>query len=344
MRMDERKQKVLAAIVQDYILGGEPVGSRSIARRYDLGVSPATIRNEMADLEEMGLLEQPHTSAGRIPSDFGYRYYVDCLMAPQELTAEEKEYVQRRYMQKIHEFEQMLEETACLISEMTAYTAVALGPNQKKAYLEQVQILPVQLSGKALLIAVTSTGLVEHRLFTIPESTTVEDLQRLSKLLNANLQGRVVEEIHRAVLQDIYQEVIEQRELYNQVVELLKQVLVLESGNKVYLDGVFNILTQPEFKDLDRVKGFLGFLEQEEALRRIFAATPEKGLSIRIGQENKQEGIDRCSVVTINYAVDGKVAGKLGLLGPTRMQYSRVISVLNCIAECLSRSLQQFYR
>jgi heat-inducible transcriptional repressor len=202
----------------------------------------------------------------------------------------------------------------------------------------------VQLAGKALLIAVTSTGLVEHRLFAIPNNTSPEDLQRLSRLLNADLQGRVVEEIHRAVLQDIYQEVIEQRELFNRVIELLKQVLALESSKKVYLDGVFNILAQPEFKDLERVKQFLAFLEQEEALLGVFASTPEKGLSIKIGQENKQQGIDRCSVVTINYAVEGKVAGKLGLLGPTRMQYSRVISVLNCIADTLSQSLQQFYR
>ncbi|NLW06851.1 MAG: heat-inducible transcription repressor HrcA [Clostridia bacterium] len=344
MRMDERKQKVLAAIVQDYIIGGEPVGSRSIARRYNLGVSPATIRNEMADLEEMGLLEQPHTSAGRIPSDYGYRYYVDCLMAPEELTAAEKEYIQRRYKQKMHEFEQMLEETARLISEMTAYTAVALGPNQKKAYLEQVQILPVQLSGKALLIAVTSTGLVEHRLFTIPDNTTEEDLQRLSKYLNDSLQGKVVEDIHRSILQDLYQEVIDQRELCNQVLEILRQVLALEGSKKIYLEGAFNILSQPEFKDLERVKKLLAFLEKEDALRRVFASTPEKGLSIRIGQENKHEGIDRCTVVTIDYNVEGKVAGKLGLLGPTRMQYSRVISVMNCIADCLSRSLQQFYR
>jgi len=344
MRMDERKQKVLAAIVQDYISMGEPVGSRTIARRYALGVSPATIRNEMADLEEMGLLEQPHTSAGRIPSDYGYRYYVDCLMAPQKLTLEEEQYVQRRYKQKMHEFEQILEETARLISEMTAYTAVALGPNQNNAFLEQVQILPIQLTNKALLIAVTSTGLVEHRIFTIPENITPEDLQRLSKLLNANLQGRVMEEISQAVLKDIYQEVIEHRELFSQVIELLRQILAMEGGKKVYLEGVFNILSQPEFKDLERVKELLVLLEQEDTLRRIFASTPEHGLTIRIGQENKEEGIDKCSVVTISYAVEGKIMGKLGLLGPTRMQYSRVISVLNCVADSLSRSLQQFYR
>ncbi|MBE3573445.1 MAG: heat-inducible transcription repressor HrcA [Moorella humiferrea] len=344
MRLDERKKKVLAAVVQDYILTGEPVGSRTIARRYDLGVSPATIRNEMADLEEMGLLEQPHTSAGRIPSDFGYRYYVDCLMAPERLTPAEEEYVRRRYNQKMLEIEQVLEETARLLSEMTAYTAVALGPCQTNAILEQVQILPVHSSNKALLVAVTSTGVVEHRIFVVPETVTPEDLSRISRVLNASLQGLALEELRQAVLRDIYREVAEHRGLIKQIIDLLQQILSLEGGEKVYLEGIFNILSQPEFKNLEKVKDILAFLEREEALRRIFNAVPTQGLTIRIGQENKEEGIDKCSVVTISYSVEGKIMGKVGLLGPTRMHYSRVISVLQCVADSLSRTLEQFYR
>lgn len=344
MRLDERKKKVLAAVVQDYILTGEPVGSRTIARRYDLGVSPATIRNEMADLEEMGLLEQPHTSAGRIPSDFGYRYYVDCLMAPERLTPAEEEYVRRRYNQKMLEIEQVLEETARLLSEMTAYTAVALGPSQTNAVIEQVQILPVHSSNKALLVAVTSTGVVEHRIIVIPDTVTPEDLNRISRVLNASLQGLALEELRQAVLRDIYREVAEHRGLVKQIIDLLQQVLSLEGSEKVYLEGIFNILSQPEFKNLERVKDILAFLEREEALRRIFNAIPAQGLTVRIGQENKEEGIDKCSVVTISYSVEGKIMGKVGLLGPTRMQYSRVISVLQCVADSLSRTLEQFYR
>lgn len=344
MRMDERKKKVLAAIVQDYILSGEPVGSRTIARRYNLGVSPATIRNEMADLEEMGLLEQPHTSAGRIPSDYGYRYYVDCLMAPEKLTPAEEEYVRQRYNQKMLEIEEVLEETARLISEMTAYTAVALGPNQSNAFLEHVQVLPMPATSKALLVAVLSTGMVEHRIFTIPENVTPEDLSRISRVLNASLQGIALEELQKAVLRDIYLEVAEHRGVVKLVVDLLQQILALEGSEKVYLEGILNILSQPEFKNWEKVKEILAFFEREEALRRIFKTPPVKGLSIRIGQENKEEGIDKCSVVTISYAVEGKVMGKVGLLGPTRMQYSRVISVLQCVADSLSRSLQQFYR
>lgn len=344
MRMDERKKQVLAAIVQDYILTGEPVGSRTIVRRYNLGVSPATIRNEMADLEEMGLLEQPHTSAGRVPSDYGYRYYVDCLMAPEKLTPVEEEYVRQRYNQKMLEIEQVLEETARLISEMTTYTAVALGPNQNNAILEQVQILPVHSTNKALLVAITSTGMVEHRIFTIPENVTPQDLARISRVLNASLQGIALEELKRAVLRDIYREVAEHRGLVKLVIDLLQQIMAQEGSEKVYLDGIINILSQPEFKNWDKVKEILAFLEREEALRRIFKAPPGSGLTIRIGQENKEEGIDKCSVVTISYAVEGKIMGKVGLLGPTRMQYSRVISVLEYVADSLSRSLQQFYR
>lgn len=344
MRMDERKQKVLAAVIQDYILTGEPVGSRTIARRYNLGVSPATIRNEMADLEEMGLLEQPHTSAGRIPSDQGYSYYVDCLMPPAHLTPEEEEYVRRRYNQKMLEIEQVLAETTRLISEMTSYAAIALGPDQGRASLEEVQVLPIQVANKALLVAVTSTGVVEHRVLTIPEGVTPEDLNRISRVLNARLQGRALEDLRQMVLSDIYQELAQHRNLVNLVRDLLQQLLSLESGERVYRNGTLNILNQPEFKDLDRVREILSFLDQDEALRRIFMTTPSTGLTIRIGQENKIEGIDKCSVVTISYAVEGKIMGKVGLLGPTRMQYSRAISVLRCVADALSQTLEQLYR
>ncbi|MBC7324692.1 MAG: HrcA family transcriptional regulator, partial [Moorella sp. (in: Bacteria)] len=231
-----------------------------------------------------------------------------------------------------------------LLSEMTAYTAVALGPNQSNAFLEHVQVLPMPATSKALLVAVLSTGMVEHRIFSIPENVTPEDLSRISRVLNASLQGIALEELQKAVLRDIYLEVAEHRGVVRLVVDLLQQILALEGSEKVYLEGILNILSQPEFKNWEKVKEILAFFEWEEALRRIFKTPPVKGLSIRIGQENKEEGIDKCSVVTISYAVEGKVMGKVGLLGPTRMQYSRVISVLQCVADSLSRSLQQFYR
>jgi heat-inducible transcriptional repressor len=265
-------------------------------------------------------------------------------MAPEKLTPAEEEYVRRRYNQKMLEIEQVLEETARLLSEMTAYTAVALGPYQNNAILEQVQILPVHSANKALLVAITSTGMVEHRIFVIPEDVTPEDLTRISRVLNASLQGIALEELRQAVLRDIYREVAEHRGLIKQVIDLLQQILALEGGEKVYLEGILNILSQPEFKNLEKVKDILAFLEREEALRRIFNAAPGSGLTIRIGQENKEEGIDKCSVVTISYAVEGKIMGKVGLLGPTRMHYSRVISVLQCVADSLSRALEQFYR
>jgi len=342
--MDARKQKVLAAVIQDYILTGEPVGSRTIARRYNLGVSPATIRNEMADLEEMGLLEQPHTSAGRVPSDHGYRYYVDCLLPPAQLTPVEEEYVRQRYNQKMLEIEQVLAETTRLISDMTSYAAIALGPDQGRASLEQVQVLPIQAANKALLVAITSTGVVEHRAFTVPENVTLEDLNRISRVLNSRLQGRALDELRQMVLSDIFKELAHHRNLVNLVKELLQQVLFQEGGEKVYRDGTLNILNQPEFKDVDQVRGVLSFLDQDEALRRTFMAMPASGLTVRIGQENKAQGIDKCSVVTISYAVEGKIRGKVGLLGPTRMQYARAISVIRYVADALSQTLEQLYR
>lgn len=341
--MDERKKRILAAVIQDYIRTGEPVGSRTVARRYNLGVSPATIRNEMADLEELGLLEQPHTSAGRIPSDYGYRYFVDCLMAPEELTPEEQEYVRLRYNKKMMEIEQVLEETAKIISQMTSYTAIALAPNQNQGFLEQVEIVPIPLKSKALLVAITSTGMVEHKTFNVPQDVTSEDLKRISKFLNARLQGIAIEELCQEVLSDIYQELEGHREFFKGIIELLRQTILIDGYEKIYLDGTLNILSQPEFKDHESLKRILTFLEQDAALRRIFGTTSSKGLTIKIGQENKEECIDKCSVLTISYSVEGKLMGKVGLLGPTRMQYSRAVSVLQCVADSLSRVLQKIY-
>jgi len=345
MHLEERQKRILAAVVQEYVLTGEPVGSRTIARRYNLGVSPATIRNEMADLEEMGFLEQPHTSAGRIPSDYGYRYYVDHLMEPQGLSPEEQEHIRRRFQQRVLAIEQLLEETARLLSEITPYTAMALEPNPSRAKIEEVQIMPLAVPHRALLVVVTEGGMVEHRVLTLPPSIYEEDLEKISEALNSVLKGCSLDDLKELKAQVLKEmaKTGEYKDLLGEVGLLLHHLLFLVGNEKVYLEGVFNILEQPEFRDLSRLKELLAFLDQEEALRRLLKAPPRRGLTIRIGQENREEGIDRCSVITISYGVEGKIYGKVGLLGPTRMHYARVISVLQYVAQSLSQVLAQFY-
>lgn len=339
--MDERKKKVLLAIVKDFISTAEPVGSRTIARKYQLGVSPATIRNEMADLEEMGYIEQPHTSAGRIPSDSGYRYYVDCLMEKQTLGEAEKEYIRQRFSKKMREIQEVLNVSAQILSEMSNYTSLIMGPYQKRDRIKQVALLPMAID-KALLVAVSQSNLVSNYLLDIPPSLTEADLERIARVWNSRLKGMAVAEIGQEVLDDIYKELYAYRKVVQAILELL-------GGNEeqgyghISLSGALNIFNQPEFKDLDKVRGILELLEDPEVIKGILADTPEEGLSIKIGGENRVEGINDCSVVTATYVVDGELMGHIGILGPTRMDYAKTVTLVETMAQQLRRVLAKLY-
>ncbi|MCL5676649.1 MAG: heat-inducible transcriptional repressor HrcA, partial [Firmicutes bacterium] len=189
--MDERKEKVLQAIIEDYVATAEPVGSRTLARKYRLGVSPATLRNEMADLEELGYLQHPHTSAGRVPADKGYRYYVDSLMESRQVTSEEETRIAAVFSRRLTEIDQVLRETTRLLSETTRYSSLVVGPKVGHTSLKGVRLVPLE-EGKALLIVVTDAGFVEDQVIDVPVEVTLMELQRISGLLNETLRGQSI--------------------------------------------------------------------------------------------------------------------------------------------------------
>ncbi|NLL18884.1 MAG: heat-inducible transcription repressor HrcA [Clostridia bacterium] len=342
MPMDERKKKVLLAIVKDFISTAEPVGSRTIARKYQLGVSPATIRNEMADLEEMGYIEQPHTSAGRVPSDSGYRYYVDCLMEKQTLGEAEKEYIRQRFSKRIREIQDVINVSAELLSEMSNYTSLIMGPYQKSERIKQVALLPLA-TDKALLVAVSQSNAVSNYLLDIPPSLTEADLERITRVWNSRLKGVAMAEIGKEVLDDIYQELYAYRKVIQAIVDVLLGDGDQSAGGHISLSGALNIFNQPEFKDLDKVRGILELLESPDVIREILANSPETGLSIKIGGENQVEGINECSVVTATYVVDGELMGHIGILGPTRMDYAKTVTLVETMAQQLREVLSKLY-
>lgn len=339
--MDERKKKVLLAIVKDFISTAEPVGSRTIARKYKIGVSPATIRNEMADLEEMGYIEQPHTSAGRIPSDTGYRYYVDCLMEKESLKEAEQEYIKQRFSKRIRDIQEVINMSAQLLSEMTNYTSLIMGPYQKSDRIKHVALLPLA-TDKALLVAVSQSNIVSNYLLDIPPSLTEADLERIARVWNNRLKGVAIAEIGQEVLDDIYQELYAYRRVVQAIVEALVGSGEQGSG-PVSLSGALNILNQPEFKDLDKVRGILELLEKPDVIREILASSPERGLNIKIGSENELEGINECSVVSATYVVDGELMGHIGILGPTRMDYAKTVTLVEAVAQHLRQAILKLY-
>lgn len=340
MKMDERKQKVLQAIILDYIATADPVGSRTIAKKYNLGVSPATVRNEMADLEEMGFLEQPHTSAGRIPSQLGYRYYVDCLMKKEPLKTEMKKYVRNNLVDRIRETEDLIQYTSKILSQMTSYTSMVLTPFYGNNVLRHIKLLPFE-EGKAVMIIVLDNGHVEHRLMEVPEYLGEDEFATISAILDENLRGLTLEQWRPSLVQSIHKELKHNSELLQDLLSYIEHSLEGEQEQKVFMGGALNILDQPEFKQLERVRPILELLEHEEIIKDVLVPVSQEGVTVRIGTENKIEGMKDCSLITATYRVEGRVIGTFGVLGPTRMEYSRVISVVEFLTSALTEALKK---
>lgn len=340
MKLNRRKQQVLEAIVESYIATAEPVSSRTIARKYQLGVSSATIRNEMADLEEMGLIEQPHTSAGRVPSERGYRYYVDWLMRKTHLTAHEETLIHAVFTQKIWELAMLIQQTIKLVTELTDYLVFSLGPQMEHAALQQIQFLPLSPE-RTLLVMVAETGWVESKIVDLPIPVSVEELDDIAKVFNTYFRGLTFARITRTILQSVYNELSKQRQLLNLVLEIIESILTQESGEALYLGGARNILKQPEYRDVKKVHHLLGLIEEENVLRTILTEADPTGITVRIGKENKYHEIQNCSIVTAVYSLGENALGAFGLLGPIRMNYARAIAVVEYIAEALSKVLSR---
>ncbi|TDA70220.1 MAG: heat-inducible transcription repressor HrcA [Clostridia bacterium] len=341
MRLDERKRKILQAIVEDYVATAEPVGSRTVARKYNLGISPATIRNEMADLEEIGFLEQPHTSAGRIPSDFGYRYYVDEIMNKIGISQWEEAAIRRRLQARMDAIELLAHQTTEILSEVTRLASVVMGPIWVKNSFEYIRLLPVDRE-KVLLLVVTTMGLVEHFLMEAPAGVTAADLDHISRIINRQLKGLRPGDLTRATLDSIYDDLAAYRRVVDNIMDIVFAIMKEDQGRRVYLGGTLNILEQPEFRDVNKLKDILSLLSAEDKMWGLLAAGCEaEGLTIRIGHENKGAGINNCSIITATYQVNGEVVGTLGIIGPTRMEYARVASMVEYVSKVFSEVLSR---
>lgn len=346
MQMDERKRKILRAIVLDYIATAEPIGSRTIARKFDLGVSPATIRNEMADLEDLGFIEQPYTSAGRIPSDAGYRYFVDCLMDPQVLTEEEKETIERESTKRIHEIQEVVSHTSKLLSELTNLTSLVLGPQKGKSTFGKMHFLPYQ-PGQVIMVIVKENGAVENHIIDVGENITVEELQHVAGVFNQKMRGYSLGQVKRSLLHEIYGELSRQRQLIDNTMDMLREILSdNEEEERIYLGGTLNMLNQPEFRDLGKVKTLFKVFEENEPLKKLLHPHHE-GLNVTIGGENTLKEFRDCSVISATYKVNGLTIGAVGVLGPTRMDYAKVIAIVDfmtrSLAEVLARGKPRGY-
>lgn len=345
MKLGARKQQVLLAIVNNYINTAEPVSSRTVAKKYGLGVSPATIRNEMADLEEMGYIEQPHTSAGRIPSELGFRYYIDYLMKKQELDRTEKELIKREFQEKIADLSQILQKTSQLLAKLTQYAAMVLIPQFKIGNYKYFQLVKMNF-GQAMLVVVWDTGIVQHHLIEISDNIMALDLKIISDVFNAKLSGHTVNDIKLTIVKEIYFELAKYKIILDQVLELIINNLPLDIKNKLYLGGAFSVLNQPEFcHNIERVRVFLSLLEKEYLLYDLLTGgLGQKGVTVRIGREINYNEMRNCSLVISSYQWGEQSAGTIGVLGPIRMDYAKAIGVVEYVAQSLSRTLEKMFK
>ncbi len=332
--------RILRAITDDYIQTADPVGSRTIARKYALGVSPATIRNEMADLEELGYLEQPHTSAGRIPSDKGYRFYVDELMDPEQLSASDAARLREEVVAMQRAIEQMVHRAARLLSLLTQYTAVVMAPRLTETVVKHIH-LSILDEFHVLVVLVSEPGFVQNQILQTPRPVDAAELDLLSRRLNERLVGTSLRHLTRTLLEQLRQESLFGA-FHDEFVDLLARSLAQSGTEKVYLDGTLHLFEQPEFRDVDRVKLLLGFLEQDDTLAAIlFQAARRSGVQVTIGHEHEEEEMQECSMVTATYSIGGDVIGTVGVVGPTRLDYAKVVSAVGVMAESLSEVLTQ---
>nr|WP_294574164.1 heat-inducible transcriptional repressor HrcA [uncultured Romboutsia sp.] len=332
MKLNERKLNILKAIVKDYIETAEAVGSRTISKKYDLGISAATIRNEMADLEELGYLIQPHTSAGRVPSEKGYKLYVDMLMGKSELSNEEKKLIQDCIQNNVSHIKDLIQETSKLLSQLTNYTTVAVAKSlNHKNVIKHIQLVSID-ENKILLIVVTNNGDIKKADLTSDIYLDQSKLNIISDNLTRKLLGKSIVEIDERLIAFIKYEIGEYSNLIDGLIDALNYNMSEEEA-VFSLNGATNIFNYPEFNDIIKAKSFLNMIEKKETIDSMLKSKgiQKDNVNIIIGSDNDLELAKDCSIVTATYNIDKDLVGKISFIGPTRMDYARIYAIVNYI-------------
>ncbi|MCI5687298.1 MAG: heat-inducible transcriptional repressor HrcA [Emergencia sp.] len=339
MELTDRKLKILQAIISDYVRSAEPVGSRTLSKRFDLGISPATIRNEMSDLEEMGYLTHPHTSAGRVPSDKAYRLYVNNLMEKRELSPIEKNLIAEKLRSDVTEFDETIKHAARILSEITNLTSFAMTPSKSEDTLKFINLLPVDENTVVLMI-VSESGKISNTALRMRVPYTEEGLQILAKNMTYNFNGKKITDVLREYIIASFESDIEaMSKLAENIMPNFMKTLEDMLNVNLYMDGLTNIFDIPEYNDLEKAKSFLSLLDKKEDFAKKLMER-EDGIIVTIGDENADDLMNDCSMITATYHVDGKMVGKIGVIGPTRMKYGEITSIIEYLTENLSSTFQ----
>jgi heat-inducible transcriptional repressor len=337
--LTERSKHILEAIIEDYILTAEPVGSRTITRRHGVSLSPATVRNVMADLEEMGFLVSPHTSAGRIPTDKAYRFYVDSLLGLPSIAREEREEIRKRCSLTGRDIGEVLKETSRMLSSISHYMGIVVAPRFTANVFRHMEF--VKLGGRRVLaIFVSQNGTVQNKLIETDEEFQLAELIRMSNYLNNLLEGLTIAQVKSRILEEMHKDKTRYDALLARALKLSQQTLE-ETDSEVFIEGQANILEQPEFADVASMKAiFRAFEEKGQLLALLERSLAAEGVQIFIGSESHLHRMAGMSLVTSTYMTGKNTLGVLGVIGPTRMGYARVIPIVDYTAKLVSRLLE----
>lgn len=349
MELDDRKLKILKAIIQNYLETGEPVGSRTISKDTDLKLSSATIRNEMSDLEEMGYILQPHTSAGRIPSDKGYRLYVDDMMEQKmsELNEKEKDLEDMKdfLVEKVEKVEELLQNTAKLLANNTNYATMISAPrlsNSKKLKFIQLSMLE---EDKLLCVVVLEGNIIRNRIIPLREEIDNEILLKLNILFNSSLNGLTLEDMNIGIISKMTGQAMEQMELVRDIIDAVGLALAGDEELKIYTSGATNIFKYPELSDNTKAREIISTFEEKKMLTDLVIDTMEhsegNGIQVYIGNETPVQTMKDCSVVTATYEIEEGVQGTIGIIGPKRMDYEKVVETLKTVKTQLDEAFKK---
>ena len=341
MSLDERKIAILKALIEDYIETAEPVGSRTIAKKFSLGLSSATIRNEMADLEEMGYLAQPHTSAGRIPSNMAYRFYVDSLIERIKATNIEIEFIKSKLEANLSELNKFLDFSARAISDSTGLTTITQTPSITPGAIKHFEILKVS-EHYLMLIIVTTTGIIKNRQIRILTPVDESAIHYIKSILNDELSGLSLEGITPRKIERLKSRFNINFELLGVILDFTLETLETSTNNEFYMSGKSSTLKAPEFSDMDKVFSFLELIDNKETVNSLVGTAINKpGITVIIGDENPLLKDKDLSLVVSTYKSYGNRVGAIGVIGPKRMDYGKVISTLETVSRLMSDVLEE---
>lgn len=338
VELSSRSRKILEAIVEDYIATAEPVGSSAVARRHALTLSSSTVRNVMANLEELGLLTSPHTSAGRIPTEKAYRFYVDSLVELRKISREEKKHILQRCRQSGSGLTEILRETSRTLSSLSNYMGIVVAPSFTSNVFRHIEFIHLG-ARRVLAILVSRNGAVQNRLVETDEELTPDDLVKMSNYLNELMRGLTIQEARAKILKEMKREKVQYDHLLSQALRISKQAVTMEH-DEIFVEGQARIMDQPEFSDVKRMRDiFRAFEEKGRLLQLLSRCMNAEGVHIYIGSEAPVGQTAGVSLITSRFITGSNTVGMLGVIGPTRMGYSSVIPIVDYTARLISRLL-----